>query len=158
MSNYPTVYTVLENVENYIANANPYGIPYKIREVCKELSIFDWFKANLFVSNLEEMRAFLREAIKLGFTGYCCFKVGATGCANGMWAYTVESENGYSPNTGDILYRSFTPDEIYWSAEIGGKWLDHDCPYNAIKAPFQLEKAIAERKAEIAKEQEDANA
>ena len=84
-----------------------------MREVCHELSIFDWWVDDITISRLKEMRTFLKEAIKLGYTGYVCFKVGATGCANGMWANKLPTTDGYSPKC-EFLYRSFTPDYTYW--------------------------------------------
>lgn len=84
-----------------------------MREVCRELSIFDWWKDKLSLAQLKQMRTFLKEAIKLGYNGYVCFKVGATGCANGMWAHKVPTVDGYSPD-GEFLYRSFTPAYTYW--------------------------------------------
>lgn len=85
-----------------------------MRECYDDLSIFDWWTEYITIGKLKEMRTFLREAIKLGYTGYVCFKVGASGCANGMWADRVPTTNGYSPKGGDYLYRSFTPDYTYW--------------------------------------------
>ena len=82
-------------------------------EVCHELSIFDWWVNDLSISRLKEMRTFLKEAIKLGYTGYVCFKVGVSGCANGMWANKLPTTNGYSPDC-EFLYRSFTTDYTYW--------------------------------------------
>lgn len=96
----------------------------KIDRVYKELSIFDTFKNELSLSNLKDMYSFVNRAINLGFKGYVCFKVGASGCANGMWVHACESTNGYSPD-GDCIYRSFTPDYVVWDAEINGEWL-HD--------------------------------
>lgn len=87
---------------------------YRIDDVYEELSIFDWWNEHLSLSQLKDMRKFLKEAIKLGYTGYVCFKVGATGCANGMWAHKAESTDGYSPK-GEFLYKSFTPSYNYWS-------------------------------------------
>lgn len=87
--------------------------PVRMWDVCDELSIFDWWVDNISISRLKEMRTFLREAIKLGYTGYVCFKVGATYCSNGMWAYREPTTSGYSPD-GEFLYRSFTPDYTYW--------------------------------------------
>ena len=84
-----------------------------MRECCNDLSIFDWWTEYISISKLKEMRKFLKEAIKLGYTGYVCFKVGASGCANGMWAHKLPSVNGYSPD-GEFLYKSFTPDYNYW--------------------------------------------
>lgn len=96
-------------------------VGFKIREVCEELSIFDWWNDELSVSQLKQMRAFVKTAIKLGFTGYVCFKVGATGCSHGMWAAKEESLDGYSPN-GDTLFHSFRCDENNWSICLNDKW------------------------------------
>lgn len=93
---------------------------YRIHDVCDELSIFDWWNDTLSKSQLQAMRAFLRRAIKEGFTGYVCFKVGAKGCASGMWAHTAESTSGYSPDEGDVLYRSFQSGENYWVVKTQG--------------------------------------
>lgn len=92
--------------------------------VYEPLSIFDWWPEYLSKSKLYEMRQFLREAIKLGYTGYVCFKVGATGCANGMWAHTKECRpDGYSPDDCPILFRSFTPAYRYWDVtDKEGHW------------------------------------
>ena len=91
---------------------------YCMREVHRDLSIFDWWTDRLSLSRLKEMRQFLTEAIDLGFTGYVCFKVGVSGCANGMWAYKKESEDGFSPTNDDFLYRSFTTDYVYWDIHL----------------------------------------
>lgn len=100
------------------------GKGYKVDDVYKRLSIFDWWNDHLSVSQLKDMRTFLREALKLGFTGYVCFKVGATGCANGMWAYVNQTEDGFSPD-GPFIYKSFTPEYSEWSAYDGrGNKLD----------------------------------
>lgn len=97
---------------------------FRMRSVCEELSIFDWWNDNLSLSQLKQMRTFLKTAISLGFTGYVCFKVGAKYCANGMWAYKEESTTGYSPD-GDALYHSFISGENYYEAKLNGVWL-HD--------------------------------
>ena len=91
-----------------------YKYKLEIEDCYAELSIFDWWNKYLSISQLKTMRTFLKEAIKLGYTGYVCFKVGASGCANGMWADRVPTTDGYSPRGGDYLYRSFTPDYTYW--------------------------------------------
>ena len=130
---------VLAKLEARIAK----GCSVPIRYVCDELSIFDWWPERLSVTNMKQMRTFLKEAIKLGYTGYVCFKVGASGCANGMWAHKAESEDGYSPK-GDAIYRSFTPDYTYWSFNKGGKWLPGEAQYDSLKTPAMLEKALAE--------------
>lgn len=118
---------------------------YDMRKVCDDLSIFDWWVDNLSVSKLKDMRQFIEEAIKLGYTGYVCFKVGAAGCANGMWAYKTETTDGYSPN-GECLYKSFTPSYNYWDAQLAdGSWLaETTCgSYDGIKTKRQLESLLA---------------
>lgn len=117
---------------------------YRIIDVYDELSIFDWWNERLSKSQLMDMRKFLKEAIKLGYTGYVCFKVGATGCANGMWAHKAESTDGYSPK-GECLYKSFTPAYNYWSVKSAdGKWYpkDTDDRYDSIKTIKQLEELV----------------
>lgn len=117
---------------------------YKIADVYDDLSIFDWWNEYLSKSQLKDMRRFLKEAIKLGYTGYVCFKVGATGCANGMWAHKEETTDGYSPD-GECLYKSFTPAYNYWSVKTAsGKWVpDGDDKYDSIKTIKQLESLIS---------------
>lgn len=122
-----------------------------MREVYRELSIFDWWVDELTLSRLKEMRTFLREAIKLGFTGYVCFKVGASGCANGMWANKLPTANGYSPDGCDFLYRSFTPDYTYWDITYAGREYRDDRlsyrtgrKFDAFKTARDLEKALRE--------------
>ena len=96
---------------------------FRMRNVCDELSIFDWWNDTLSVSQLKQMRSFLKTAIKLGFKGYACFKVGATGCSHGMWVAKEESTNGYSPKC-DTIFHSFRCDENHWDVEINGKWME----------------------------------
>ena len=67
------------------------------------------------------MQKFLKVAEKYGFTGYVCFKVGDIGCANGMWAYVNESDNGFSPS-GDVMYHSFVDGRDWWSVKINDEW------------------------------------
>lgn len=145
MSNYPTRAEVLDQVEALIrqcevtktkyyprfrVSARYEYRTYRIAEVADRLSIFDWWNDNLSYSQLKDMRSFLRTAGRLGYNGYVCFKVGASGCANGMWAHKEESTNGYSPD-GECLFRSFTPDYIEWDAQLpNGKWI-HDCDKRA---------------------------
>lgn len=108
---------VLSKVERMIADIeNGMTRRYYINDVCNELSIFDWWNDWMSKSQLKDMRKFLKEAIKLGYDGYVCFKVGASGCSNGMWAYKAESTDGYSPKNSEFLYKSFTPSYNYWSA------------------------------------------
>ena len=110
---YPTTATVLDNLDNLIK----VGTSRNMYSVCDELSIFDWWRERLSVTAMREMRAFLRAARSMGFNGYACFKVGASGCASGMWAYRAESEDGYSPR-GEFLYRSFYTKGNYWDAKL----------------------------------------
>lgn len=100
---------------------------FNISAVCDELSIFDWWNETLSMNQLKKMQEFLEKAIKMGYTGYVCFKVGAAGCSNGMWAHKQESTNGYSPD-GACLYRGFRSDTYNeWDAclDDGETWL-HD--------------------------------
>ena len=119
---------ILENVNNYIAEleAKPYkwGRRLKIEDVYSELGIFDWWHEYLSLSQLKQMRAFLNVAIKYGYTGYACFKVGAAGCAHGMWANKKESTNGFSPD-GAELHHSFRSGDNYWCIKDDNEqWLD----------------------------------
>lgn len=88
---------------------------YRIGKICGEVGIFDWWNENLSLSQLKQMRNFLTTAIKLGYTGYVCFKVGASGCSHGMWAHKKESTTGYSPD-GACLFHSFRSGDNYWDA------------------------------------------
>ena len=110
---------ILAKVEEYLDKPQS---RFRITEVYHDLSIFDWWPEYLSKSKLGEMRQFLKEAIKLGYTGYVCFKVGATGCANGMWAAVEETKDGYSPKCA-TLFRSFTPTYRYWDVtDKDGNW------------------------------------
>jgi hypothetical protein len=131
---------VLERLEAMINR----GFSREIRDVCQELSIFDWWPERLTITRMKQMRTFLKEAIKLGYTGYVCFKVGASGCANGMWAYKEPTTTGYSPDC-DAIYRSFTPDYTYWSFIKDGRWFpDGSTPgtYDSLKTAKMLEEAL----------------
>lgn len=102
------------NAQQVLDNLNGlHNESVRIRDVYGDLEIFDWWPDKLTTARQREMRAFLKLAIELGYTGYVCFKVGASGCANGMWAHKSESEDGYSPK-GECLYRSFTPDYVHY--------------------------------------------
>ena len=117
---HPTASTVLANVEEKIAH---YHCGMRVRNVCEELSIFDWWTDTMSLAKLKAMRSFLRTAIKNGYTGYVCFKVGAKYCASGMWAYKAQSTTGYSPD-GEALYRSFQASHNYWDAcDANGDWM-----------------------------------
>ena len=133
---------VLEKLEAMIKR----GCSREIRQVYDELSIFDWWPERLNINHMKQMRTFLREAIKLGYTGYVCFKVGASGCGNGMWAHKeegkVEGQDVYSPD-GDAIYRSFSPDYTYYSFKKDGKWMPGDGKYDSLKTIKQLEEALA---------------
>lgn len=129
---------VLERLEAMIER----GCSREIRQVYDDLSIFDWWPERLTITHMKQMRTFLKEAIKLGYTGYVCFKVGASGCANGMWAAKEPTTDGYSPKC-DTLYRSFTPDYTYWSFQKDGKWMPGDDAWNSLKTTKMLEEALA---------------
>lgn len=99
---------------------------WKIWDVCDKLGIFDWWNEYLSVSQLKQMKTFLETAAKLGFNGYVCFKVGATGCSHGMWAHKAESTNGYSPD-GECLHHSFRTGDNYWDyCDANDKWMATD--------------------------------
>ena len=123
---------VLEVVEGYMAELEEYKETYhrsrrlRINDVYDELSIFDWWNEYLSMTQLKDMRKFLKEAIKLGYTGYVCFKVGATYCSNGMWAHTEPSTDGHSPDGCPCLYKSFTPDYNYWTVSDEEGYFDVD--------------------------------
>lgn len=131
---------VLEKVEHYIERGGSYPMDY----VYDDLSIFDWWPKRLTQTHLKQMRTFIKEAIKLGFKGYVCFKVGASGCANGMWAADVPSTNGYSPDNCKTLYRSFTPDYTYYSVDLndGRGYIPGDKEYDSIKTIKMLEELL----------------
>lgn len=142
---------VLNRVEARIAENRA----FLIKDVCEELSIFDWWSEKLSRNRLNAMRNFLKEAIKLGYTGYVCFKVGAAGCADGMWAAVNESEDGYSPK-GPTLYRSFTPSYLYWDVtDKDGNWdwegkyfdeADRKDNYDRLRTTKQLEQFMEVQK------------
>lgn len=141
------------NAKPVLARLNRYiemGVSQRISLICDDLSIFDWWPETLSVSRMKQMRTFLKEAIKLGYTGYVCFKVGASGCSNGMWAHKAQSEDGYSPK-GDAIYRSFTPDYTYWSFSKQGIWRpneeDDKAAFDSLKTAKMLEAAIAKANA-----------
>lgn len=123
---------ILNNVNELIADGEAfkknygYSEKWRIRNVCEQLGIFDWWNENLSVSQLKQMKKFLETAIELGYDGYACFKVGASGCSHGMWAHKKDSEDGYSPD-GACLFHSFRSGDNYWDARFDdGKWLGND--------------------------------
>ena len=146
---------VLENVEVLIG----FGKSYDMKDVYEMLSIFDWWVDKLSQTKLKDMRKFLKEAIKLGYRGYVCFKVGAEGCANGMWAYKVPTTDGFSPE-GDFIYKSFTPSYNYWDilydvGEARHKKLSETVgkEYDGLKTIRDLENAIYEKACNTEKEE-----
>lgn len=121
------VVAMIAEGEEYNAQNKRWGLKmrWRIYDVCDRLSIFDWWNEYLSVSQLKQMRKFLETAITMGYTGYVCFKVGAAGCSNGMWAHKQESEDGYSPD-GECLYHSFVSGANDWDVKLAdGTWL-HD--------------------------------
>lgn len=113
---------------------------FRIDAVYDELSIFDWWNETLSMSQLKQMQNFLTTAIKLGYTGYVCFKVGAKYCSHGMWAHKNESTDGYSPD-GACLYHSFRSGDNYYDVKFdNGNWA-HDL--NEDKSDFTLKEVKA---------------
>ena len=103
---------------------------FKIDAVYDELSIFDWWHDTLSMTQLKQMKNFLENAIKLGYTGYACFKVGASWCSHGMWAHRLESTDGYSPKEGGCLFHSFRYGDNYYGVKFNdGTWADCDKEY-----------------------------
>lgn len=132
---------VLKVLEEKIDYLNKNGGSFLIDDIYSDLSIFDWWPNRIGINRLKDMRKFLKEAIKLGFTGYVCFKVGASGCANGMWAHKEESKDGYSPD-GACLYKSFTPDYNCWEVNFGNGFDEN--MWNKIHTIRELEAYIAQ--------------
>ena len=124
----PLAKKYLDDIEN---ERTPFG-SVSIQEVYEDLSIFDWFKEDLTKSDLKDMIRFMNEAIKLGYTGEVSFKVGAAGCANGMWAYHEDDD--------DCLYKSFTPSYNYWSFCVDGIFYPEGEYFDSIKSIRDLEK------------------
>lgn len=116
---------VIKNIDKMLEQGGA-GSRWKISDVYDDLSIFDWWPEYLTPSHLKKMRSFLSQAIKLGFDKYCCFKVGASGCANGMWASDAATTDGYSPKDCKTLYHSFTPDYNYWDVDLGNDFTHQD--------------------------------
>lgn len=100
-----------------------YNRTLEIKSVWRELSIFDTWKDRLSITDLKNMKHFLNTAMELGLRGYVCFKVGASGCANGMWCSDRPSTNGHSPEEGYCIWHSFTPDYNKWSLLDGDEIL-----------------------------------
>lgn len=122
-----------------------------VESVCDQFNIFDWWKDYLTASHLKQMRTFLREAIKLGYIGHVSFKLGATNCSNGMWAFKEQSADEYSPE-GPALYRSFTPEYTYWDiTKLNGswKWDKSIKQYNTLKSIKDLEAFIEAHSDEV---------
>lgn len=133
---------VLNRLETMISEGNS----KEIQLIYDDLSIFDWWPEKLNIRHMKQMRTFLKEAIKLGFKGYVSFKVGASGCGNGMWAYKVPTTTGFAPYPrGESLYRSFTPDYTYYSfTDKDGRWFPCDRDFNSLKTTKMLEQAMQE--------------
>ena len=149
-----TAQQVLNNINLYIEDAEAWNKDHhyvkknwKTRDVCDNLSIFDWWVDELGLSHLKSMKMFVENAIKMGFDGFVCFKVGAKYCASGMWAYKAESTDGYSPK-GEALYRSFYPSGNWWDVcDENEKWLATGVydQYDKFKTLAQLKKAMKEQ-------------
>lgn len=119
-----------------------------IRDVCVDLSIFDWWNDYLSLSQLKQMQKFLKVAEQLGYNGYVCFKVGASCCAHGMWAYKAESTTGYSPD-GECLFHSFRSGDNYYDCKLpNGFWMSSakrwEFTLAEVKAALEEQAAIDE--------------
>lgn len=119
---------------------------FLMKEVYERLSIFDWWVNELNTTRLKDMKMFLSKALELGLKGYCCFKVGVDGCANGMWVHSAESTDGYSPDNCIVLYKSFTPSYNYWSIDLnnGKGFIPGKEKHSSCKTFKQLKELIKE--------------
>lgn len=124
-----TAENILANIEEVLADMEAEKAEWpalRVRRrtytVAKSLSIFDWFVDEVSMSQLKQMRSFVKSAISAGYTGYVCFKVGSVGTSSGMWAYTVPTTTGFSPD-GPCLYRSFQSRLNWWDAFDGERWV-----------------------------------
>ena len=136
----------LEAADNYMGPSDFSKMNWKggkrvfmISAVYNECGIFDWWNETLSMSQLKQMRSFLKQAIKLGFNGYVCFKVGAKYCSHGMWAHKEESGDGYSPE-GDVLFHSFRSGDNYYDMKLNDVWMhekykteENSCPHFTLK-------------------------
>lgn len=130
------VIEMINNAENAKERTGKYP-RFKIDDVYVRLSIFDWWNDYLSVTQLKQMKKFLKIAHELGYDGYVCFKVGAVGCGNGMWAHKKESETGYSPD-GEFLYHSFVTGEDYYDVKLqygnfGMEMVGHELTLDEVK-------------------------
>lgn len=137
-----------KNAKNVLAKLGTLietGASRKIPTVYQDLSIFDWWTEKLSVTQMKQMRTFLKLAISLGYTGYVCFKVGVSGCTNGMWASKNQSTNGYMPD-GEQMYRSFSPDYTYYQVKAKtGDWFPEDNIYDSCKSANQFKQLVKAR-------------
>lgn len=101
---------VLEATNNIISSLEKDGKNFidtgKLVEV---INLFDWWEDEMSLKDLKEVKLFLEEAIKLGYTGHVCFKYSTFEGANGMWAHKEEKEIRH-----DFLYKTFSSRENYW--------------------------------------------
>ena len=136
----------LKNIEEEIKKMEecPYKWGHKVRieEVYDRLGIFDWWNDYLSLSQLKQMRSFCKMAIKYGYTGYVCFKVGAAGCSHGMWANKKESTNGYSPD-GACIFHSFRSGDNYWGyCDSNNNWKHGDLTLKDVKECISNDKGL----------------
>lgn len=148
--------SVAKNVDALIAVLEGYKVRgmkprVRISVVYGNLSIFDWWNDYLSLTQLKQMRDFLKTAGEMGYNGYVCFKVGAKGCSHGMWAFKEESTTGYSPD-GECLHHSFRSGDNYWNVLLpSGLWLS-DRYRNSEGRSEKWEFTLKEVKAALAEE------
>ena len=135
-----TVGHILRQTEELIAK----GGSYPVWSVARDLMIFEYHISDLTQTHLRAIRRFLKEAEKLGYTGFAQFQIGNSWLPSGMWAYKERSENRNCAPKGEFLYRSFQPKDNHWEV----LWAD-GClypereGYNNIKTIKELERYIA---------------
>ena len=136
----------LKNIEEEIKKMEecPYKWGHKVRieKVYDRMGTFDWWNDYLSLSQLKQMRSFCKTAIKYGYTGYVCFKVGAAGCAHGMWANKRESTDGHSPD-GAKLFHSFRSGDNYWCVKDDNEhWLKKECAGDSYESEYFTTKEL----------------
>lgn len=141
------VTTLINDLESNYGMCNK---RYAIDDIYDKVGIFDWWNNFIGLTQLKQMQSFLKTAIKLGYTGYVCFKVGAPGCAHGMWAHRNESTDGYSPREGGCLFHSFRFGDNYWSVQFNNdEWISDNNHPNRHEYPLYAVKCELKRRGEL---------
>lgn len=146
-----TAEEVLKNVNKMLTEAEYYKKHNgKIKwyldslKICEDLSIWKYQDRIMTVSKLKEMKKFLENAIKLGFTGHAFFLVGKKGYGHGMWVY-----KNYHPynKINECLYHSFVNGKNYYNyIDKEGKYLGDKISGKTYRREFTLKEIEQEIK------------